>query len=532
MTTDPREATVSEQGVDGRFVRVGMALADWAQQWFPDAFVVALVGLVIVFVAGLFMGSAPSDLVKYFGEGFWSLIPLTMQMAMIVVGGYAVASSPPVYALIMKLANVPRTPKEAVVLVALFSMLTSMISWGFSLVITGILVRAVVRKVSRLDYRAIGAAAYLGLGTVWALGLSSSPALMMTTPGSIPPALYKISGVIPLSGTIYSWQSLATAAILIVVSTIIAYLSMPRRSTKTAESFGVTEGFVISELEPRKTPAEWLEYAPVLSIAIAAGGFAYIGQVVAARGLRAAVDLNTFNFIFLMTGLLLHWRPRSFVRAVNSAVPATAGILLQFPFYGGIFGIVTMSAISDALARFFVRVSTQGSFPVLVAIYSAILGLFVPSAGSKWVIEAPYVLQAAKDLHVNMGWIVQVYNTAESLPNLINPFFMLPLLGILKIRARDLVGTPCSTSLSIRYWFSSWCGCSRTPSVDPDGRAGLLLRSAGISLRDHLKFLKTATADGIERSLVRPAERQISWARCWDGSQMLSLRAEDLNARL
>jgi short-chain fatty acids transporter len=136
----------------------------------------------------------------------------------------------------------------------------------------------------------------------------------------------------------------------------------------------------------------------------------------------------------------LHWRPRSFVRAVNNSVPATAGVLIQFPFYGGIFGIVTMSPISRDLARFFVQISTHNSFAVLVAIYSAFLGVFVPSAGSKWIIEAPYVLQAAKDLHVNMGWIVQVYNTAECLPNLINPFFMLPILGILKIRARDLVG--------------------------------------------------------------------------------------------
>jgi short-chain fatty acids transporter len=141
-----------------------------------------------------------------------------------------------------------------------------------------------------------------------------------------------------------------------------------------------------------------------------------------------------------MAGLLLHWRPRSFTRAVNNSVPATAGVLIQFPFYGGIFGIVTMSPISHDLAHFFVRVSTQNSFPVLVAIYSGILGLFVPSGGSKWIIEAPYVLQAASDLHVNLGWVVQIYNTAEALPNLVNPFWMLPLLGILKARARDLAG--------------------------------------------------------------------------------------------
>jgi short-chain fatty acids transporter len=436
-----REANVATEEVsEGRFVRVGMAMADWSERWFPDAFVFALVGVIIVFLAGLLTGTSARDLVKYFGDGFWSLIPFTMQMALIIIGGYVVASSPPVYALILRLAAAPKTPKSAVVLVAVFSMLTSLLSWGFSLVISGILVRVIVRKVPRVDYRALGAAGYLGTGTVWALGLSSSAALLMATPASIPATLFKISGAIPLRQTIYSWPSMTTAAILIVVSTILAYVSMPASSSKTAESFGITEGFAVPKTERRNTPGEWLEYAPLLSIVIGILGLAYLRQIMAARGLLSALDLNTFNFMFLMVGLLLHWRPRSFVRAVNDSVPATAGVLIQFPFYGAIFGMVTLSPISQNLARFFVHISTHGTFPVLVAIYSAFLGLFVPSGGSKWIIEAPYVLQAAKDLHVNMGWVVQIYNTAESLPNLINPFFMLPIVGILKIRARDLVG--------------------------------------------------------------------------------------------
>lgn len=461
----------AEEVSEGRFVRVGMAMADWSQRWFPDAFIFALIGVAIVFVAGLFTGTAARDLVKYFGDGFWSLIPLTMQMALIIVGGYVVASSPPVHALILWLARVPRTPRSAVVLVALFSMLTSLISWGFSLVISGILVRAIVRNVPRVDYRAIGAAGYLGLGTVWALGLSSSPALLMATQGSIPAALFKISGVIQLSQTIYSWASLATVAIVIAAATTVAFLSMPKSSSKTAETFGVTEEFATTKLEPRNTPAEWLEYAPVLSLVIGILGLVYIEQIIATRGIVAAVDLNTFNFMFIMAGLLLHWRPRSFVRAVNHAVPATSGVLIQFPFYGGIFGIVTMSPISRDLARFFVQVSTHGSFPVLVAMYSAFLGIFVPSAGSKWIIEAPYVLQAAKDLHVNMGWVVQVYNTAESLPNLINPFFMLPILGILKIRARDLVGYALLYFIvnSLLVLFLMWFFARSIPYVPPIG---------------------------------------------------------------
>jgi len=263
---------------------------------------------------------------------------------------------------------------------------------------------------------------------------------VMATPSSLPAALIRISGVIPLSQTIYTWQSIAMAAILIFSATTVAYLSAPASSAKTAESYGVTEGLAVEKLEPRRTPAEWLEYAPALSIVIGALGFAYLAQVIRARGPLAALDLNTYNLLFLMAGLVLHWRPRSFTRAVNGAVPATSGVLIQFPFYGGVFGILTMSPISQALAHCFVRVSTQGTYPILVALYSGVLGMFVPSGGSKWIIEAPYVLQAAKDLHVNLGWVVQMYNVAEALPNSINPFWMLPLLGILKVRARDLVG--------------------------------------------------------------------------------------------
>jgi short-chain fatty acids transporter len=424
----------------GVFVRLGMGLADWSQRWFPDAFVFALAGLVIVFVAGLFTGVGMGDLVKYFGDGFWGLIPFTMQMAMIIIGGYVVATSPPVFRLIRGLAKVPRTPRGAVAFVAFFSMATALISWGLSLIFSGILVREIVRNVRRIDYRAIGAAAYLGTGSVWALGLSSSAALVMATPASIPVPLLKISGVIPLSQTIYTWQSAATVVILMAAGVTMALLTAPRSSLKDAESFGVTHGLAVKALEKRSAPAEWLEYAPVLSLLVGILGIGYLAQVLVAKGPLAALDLNTYNLLFLMAGLLLHWRPRSFVRAVNDAVPATAGVLIQFPFYGGIFGIITLSSISGKLAHFFVNFSSANTYPILVSIYSGVLGMFVPSGGSKWIIEAPYVLQAAKDLHVNLGWVVQIYNTSEALPNLINPFWMLPLLGLLKVKARDLIG--------------------------------------------------------------------------------------------
>ena len=425
----------------GGLESLGVALADWSQRWFPDAFVFGLLALIIIFFAGIVAGSRFLDLVDYFGQGFWSLIPFTMQMAMIIIGGYVVAVSPPVFRIIRRLSRIPRTPRGAIAFVALFSMLTSLISWGLGLIFAALLAREVVKNIRGIDYRAICAAAYLGQGTVWALGFSSSAALLMATPSAIPANLLKISGVIPLGQTLYLPQSAITALVLICSTVLVAYFSAPSRSLKTAEWFGVAEE---AEAPPEKpgpaTKGEWLEYFPLLSLVIAVLGFVYLARLFAARGPLAALDLNSYNFLFLMAGLLLHWRPRSFTRAVNGAVPATAGVLIQFPFYGGIFGIVTMSPIARDMAHFFVRISSHGTFPLLVSIYSAILGIFVPSGGSKWIIEAPYIMQAANDLRVHLGWVVQVYNASEALPNLINPFWMLPILGILKVRARDLVG--------------------------------------------------------------------------------------------
>jgi len=271
--------------------------------------------------------------------------------------------------------------------------------------------------------------------------LSSSAALMMNTKGLIPPPILKISGEIPLLDTIYTWQSILTAIVLMLVSVLVAWLTVPMGSdVRTLDSYGLKFDSMQAPLEPRTKPGEWLEYTPVLTLFIALLGFAYLWTVRAEKGWLQTLDLPNYNLFFLMLGLVLHWRARSFTNAVVAAVPATSGIIVQFPFYAGIAAIITSSTISKDLANLFVHVSTADTYPILVSIYSAVLGLFAPSGGGKWIIEAPYVLQAAIEQKVNLGWVVQIYNTAEALPNLVNPFWMLPLLGILKMKARDLVG--------------------------------------------------------------------------------------------
>ena len=450
----------------------GLGLAAWSEKWFPDAWVFALVGIVVVFIFGMLIGESPSKLAMAGGAKFWTLIPFTMQMAMIIIGGYVVASTPVVYRLICRVALIPKNGRTAVACVAFFSMATSLISWGLSLIFSGLLVREMTRRLDDMDYRAAGAAAYLGLGAVWALGLSSSAAMMMASKDSIPKELFEISGLIPLTHTLFIWGNLVTIAVLIAVSTTIAYLAAPGpKRAKNAKAFGLSFEQLDMSVEPRQKPGEWLEYSPLLIIIVGAMLAYYLVNVfrTSPTGALAALDLPVYNLIFITVGMILHWRPKRFLKAVAQAVPATGGVLIQFPFYAVIFGMIVGTGLNGWLTALFYKVTTQGTYPLLVAVYSAVLGVFIPSGGSKWVVEAPYVLQAANMHHINLGWVTQIYNAAEALPNLLNPFWMLPLLGLLRVRARDLIGyTVLQMFLNIPLvFFLCWLFAQLIPYVPP-----------------------------------------------------------------
>lgn len=430
--------------------RFAIRVSDWAEKWFPDSYVFAALGVIIVAIAAMSIGAPAQQVALAFGDGFWSLIPFTLQMSMLVVVGYVVSVSKPMQKLIDWLARLPKSGTGGIVLVATISLLVSLINWAMRTVLTALLVIALAkRKELHMDYRAAAAAAIVGMGATWALGLSSSAAQLQANQKSIPESFYHLSGVIPFTETIFLPQSMLMAGILIVLSIAIAYWSAPKgQSVKTADDFGIDLTTEEKKLETEhKRPGDWLENSPILTVLVVILGIVWmLNEFTKSNPLIAISSLNTYNFIFLMLGLALHGTPRNFLQAVNKAVPAVAGILIQFPLYGSIAFIMTKAvngadlSLSHYIAEFFVSIASAETFSVVMGIYSAILGFFIPSGGGKWIIEAPYVLQAANDLKVHLGWSVQVYNVAEALPNLINPFFMLPMLGILKLKPKDVMG--------------------------------------------------------------------------------------------
>jgi short-chain fatty acids transporter len=453
----------------GPLAQVALRFTAFTEKWLPDAFGFVLVGTFVVLLFGLATGEPllkrPDDpaatkgfgLVDAWGLGFWSLITFTLQMAMIIIGGYAVATSGPVARLITRLGRIPRSPRTAVAFVAAVAMLASYLNWAFSLVFAAILAREVARNVPKADYRALGAMAFLGLGTVWAQGLSGSAALQVASASSSPAPVQEVikasghaSGLIPLSDTIFTWQAVLATLVVYVVGVAMAWVIAPGAdNSRTADHLGI-------ELRPlvgrgsayngqrdengARRPGDWLEHSPLFSLLIVLLGAVYLVRYFSGKDFFSALDLNTVNLILFLLALLLHWRPWRMARAVRDGAPAAAGVLLQFPLYGGIFGMIAYTGISARLAGWLVQASNQFLFPPLVAIYSCVLGIFVPSGGSKWVIEAPYVLQAANELKVDAGWMVVVYDLGEASANLLQPFWMLPTLAILGLKARDIMG--------------------------------------------------------------------------------------------
>src|SRR4051812_47689331 len=210
----------------GLVARAALALTDWAERWLPDAFIFALLATFIVIVAAVAATpSTPTQVVDAWGRGFWELIPFPLQMSLIIIPGHVLATSPPMGRVIDAIASWPRTPRGAVALVTFVTLACSWVNWGFSLVFGAVLAIEVARRVEGVDYRALAAASVLGLGSVWAQGLSGSAALQMATPGALPPQIRDIvahgavvpGGLVPFRHTIFLWQSLVAVAIEIVV---------------------------------------------------------------------------------------------------------------------------------------------------------------------------------------------------------------------------------------------------------------------------------------------------------------------------
>jgi short-chain fatty acids transporter len=406
----------------------------------PEPFVFAI--LLSVLTAVLAFIFAPKNTVPEVLSGWYAgifqIFPFAFQMVLILVTGYALTSSRPVSAVLRALAALPRTPRQAVALTVLVALVTVALNWGFGLVASAIFAREVAKR-HRLDFAWLLAGAYSGF-LMFPPGLSSSIALAQATPGSPLNITQKLTGqIVPLSHSLLAPFNLVPVVILFVVLPFV----FSRMEPAEADMQPADQARLVAEDAPklRETHAGFggvLDRAWILNLCLVIAAFGYLGLQMA-RG-TFHLDINSLILIFLALGLLLHGRPIAYVEAVNNAARITGPLLLQYPVYGGIMGIMTATGLAGIIAKWFIAVATPATLPFWAFISSIIISIFVPSGGGHWAVQGPFIVPAAVALHVNQAAASQAVGYGEGVANMIQPFWALPLLAIAGIGMRRVLG--------------------------------------------------------------------------------------------
>ena len=416
------------------------------QRWLPEPFVFAI---LLTFVAAVLAmpicHQTPLEVVEHWGGGVWNLLAFAMQMALVLVCGSTLASAPAVKRLVTALARLPKSPAAAIALVTVVSALACWLNWGFGLIVGVVFAKEIARQLRGVDYRLLIASAYSGF-VVWHAGLSGSIPLTMATPGE---SLAKatngaLTTPVPVAQTILDPHNLVMVLLIIVGITVANSLMHPKQGAVTVDP-SLLDDDAAAGTDPHydKTPAQRLEHSHLLAWLPALLLATYLVLHLGFGG--GSFDLGSVIMIFLALGLMLHGTPLAYVRAFGKAASGASGIILQFPFYAGIMGIITgvgASGISmgTVLADGCIRISNPVTYPLLTFLCAALLNLFVPSGGGHWAIQAPIMFTAGADLGVDPGLTGIAIAWGDAWTNLIQPFWALPALAIARLSAKDIMG--------------------------------------------------------------------------------------------
>lgn len=425
---------------------IGHRISGNVQKWLPNPFLFASILTFIAYIMGITIASqSPMQMIKHWYSGFWNLLTFAMQMVLILVTGYVLAYHSYTRRIIRALARVPSTGRQAAVLVAIVAMVLSWINWGLGLIVGAIMARETARqayfKKIPVHYPVLCAAGYTGLGVVWHWGLSASAPLLSATKDHI---FADLIGIIPSSETIFSGYGLILSILSVIFVSAVMYFLSPRSPERCRGiDYYVPDAIreeekVTEEQEQLISVADKINSSKVIGGLLALMGLTYIVFYFVVEG--KGLNLNIVNFTFLFVGLALYMSPKSYMDNFYDAVKSSAGIILQFPFYAGIMGMISLSGLGVIMAGWLVHISSAGTFPIMTWLTGGLVNLFVPSGGGEWTVVGETILRAAQQLEVPIGKTIMAYAVGDAWTNLFQPFWAIPLLGITGMRARDIFG--------------------------------------------------------------------------------------------
>lgn len=411
------------------------------RKYLPDPFVFAILLTLLTMALAFAVESRPIDLVVAdWGKGFWSLLAFTTQMAVILVMGYVLAAAPVVNRFLDKIASYVDTPRQAIIVATIVGCVGSYLNWGFGLVIGGIMARKLALRVKGVHYPLIIASAYTGF-TMYSLGFSATIPVLISTKGH---TFESTMGLIPLTETIFSAPMLITSLVVLIALPLLNAAMHPKQGEKVVEldpSVIAQEnksGSASSELlGDEKTLAYRLNNSRLLSLLIGLCGMAYVGLHFVKGG---NLDLNMINFFILFLGILLLKTPMQYVEKVNEGVKTIGGIILQFPFYAGIMAIMHGSGLVESIAEVFVNISTVDTLPLWGLVSSFFINFFAPSGGGHWVLQGPFMIDAATTLGASQAQTAMSVMLGNGWNDLVQPFWILPALALSKLKLKDIMG--------------------------------------------------------------------------------------------
>lgn len=433
-----------ENPVGRALERTGLAFEGWVRRNMPDPFVLVLgltlLTLLLSFAINPNMDQLGEIIPHAWFKGFWELLAFSMQMVLIVVTGEAIVETRPIQAALKRLASIPSTPVGMLLLLSYVALAAGWLHWGFGLIGAALFARELARRAEQLkikvDYPLLGAGAYLSM-LLWHAGTTATAPLLINTPGHF---LEKQIGLVPLSETIFlPMNSWACLILFLVCPWIIAGMNPKKVRSSSLYADLHTEERNTSPIRTA-TLAERIDENPWFGRITGTIAMASLITLQLRSGQSWNLTHNVVNFFLLALGLTLHGSPTAYARAISKSVRGTSGIVLQYPFYGGIMGLMEGSGLGHTLSSLFLNWANQVTLPFFAYLAATFTKLFVPSGGGEWAIEGPIMLQAAKELGTPVGKTTMAIAYGNMVGNLFQPFWAIPLLSVLGLRARDIMG--------------------------------------------------------------------------------------------
>lgn len=385
----------------------------------PDPFVFAVLLTFLASVLAFFFApnASPRQVAAAWYAGVFNLFTFAFQMVIMLVAGHALASAPVIRRLLARIAAIPRSPADAISLIIVVSMRASWVNWGLGLVTAALLAREMAKRIP-VDFGWLVAAGYSGY-VISTEGLSGSIALSQSTHGSALNIVEKITGhLTPLSETIFTRFNLIPIAVLLVILPIVfRYIGPTAQNSQAADPARLrAEDEDTPTKEEAGTFGAMLDHAWILNVMLVL----FIANAVVMELIRThgSIDLNSVIMILLALGLLLHWTPAAYVAAIKHAARSSGPLIIQYPLYGGLMGIITTTGLAGVLSKVFIRYSTAHTLPFFTYLTSMIITLFVPSGGGHWAVQGPFAVPAAQNLHSSLAGTTMAVAMGESVANM------------------------------------------------------------------------------------------------------------------